>query len=355
MWGLLPVMRWLDAPPLVPPLVQIGLLAFVPVAFVAGVLRGGFARTQELQELATTLGRAPAGRAELARALARTLGDPSARLLFRVPTPASDDWVDATGSPVGPLEPGRARVPIEVGDRTVGAVDYDSLLFADDTEVRAACGVVALAVDHERLTVELLAGRSRLRESRLRLLEAGDRERRHLAQDLHDRLQSRLVLLAIAADGPDGGDIVRRGLDDSIDELRRIVHGVMPALLLERGLAAAVRDLADRSPLPVDLDIDARIGRDLPAPVESTAYRVVAEALTNAVKHASADRLTIGLHRSGNTLCVRVADDGVGGAEPTGTGLQGTIDRVTALEGTVQLDSPPGDGTRLVVELPCAS
>ena len=210
-------------------------------------------------------------------------------------------------------------------------------------------------LDHERLTVELLAGRAQLRESRLRLLEAGDRERRRLAQDLHDRLQGRLVLLAITADGPDGRDALRRGIDEAIDELRRIVQGVMPALLLERGLAAAVRDLATRSPLPVDVEIDAEVGRDLPASVESTAYLVVAEAVTNAVKHASAARLAIGLERCGPTLRVRVADDGVGGAVPSGTGLQGTIDRVTALEGSVRLDSPPGHGTRLVVELPCVS
>jgi hypothetical protein len=101
-WGALHVLRWLHVSALVLPLVQILLLAGVPVAFVAGVLRGGFARTQELRELATTLGRDPAGRAELGRALARTLGDPSARVLFRVPAPAdSDDWVDASGTTVG--------------------------------------------------------------------------------------------------------------------------------------------------------------------------------------------------------------------------------------------------------------
>jgi len=105
----------------------------------------------------------------------------------------------------------------------------------------------------------------------------------------------------------------------------------------------------------VDVEIDAEEGRDLPASVESTAYHVVAEAGTNAVKHASAARLAIGLERCGPTLRVRVADDGVGGAVPSGTGLQGTIDRVTALEGSVRLDSPPGHGTRLVVELPCVS
>jgi signal transduction histidine kinase len=363
-WGVVHLLFLLGVHPFVLPLVQIILLAGVPVAFVAGVLRGGFARTLELQELATALGREPSGQRGLGRAMADTLGDPSLRLLFRVerdPAPAADEWVDDAGAPVGPPGPTRRRVPVEVGDRTVGAVDYDSTLFPDDTQVRAACGVVALAVGHERLTVELLAGREQLRESRLRLVESGDRERRRLAQDLHDRLQSRLVLLAITAAGPDGREAVSRGVDDAIDELRRIVQGVMPALLLERGLAAAVRDLAALSPLPVDLKIDLETGSGIeiaqrvPEPVESTAYLVVAEALTNTVKHASANRLAIRLERHDGRLRLRIDDDGIGGAVPTGAGLQGTIDRVTALEGSVRLDSPPGRGTRLTVEIPCVS
>lgn len=355
--GLFNLLPLLGASPVLRPLLQILLLAGVPVAFVAGVLRGGFARTQELQELATAIGREPTGRGGLGRALSAALGDPSLRLLFRVvrdPAPASDEWVDDAGTPVGPPGAGRRRVPVEVGDRTVGAVDYDGALFADDAPVRAACGVVAIAVDHERLTVELLAGREQLRESRLRLVESGDRERRRLALDLHDRLQGRLVLLAIAAGGPDGHDDLRRGVDDAIDELRRIVQGVMPALLLERGLAAAVRDLGLRSPLPVDLDV-GDVGDHLPQPVETTAYLVVAEALTNAVKHSGADRLAIRLHRRPGLIHLGIDDDGVGGAAPTGAGLQGAIDRVTALEGSVLIDSPPGQGTRLTVEIPCAS
>lgn len=359
-WGALNLLPLLGVPVLLLPLVQIVLLAGVPVAFVAGVLRGGFARTLELQELAAALGREPSGQGGLGRALADTLGDPSLRLLYRVvrdPAPATDEWVDDAGTPVGPPGPDRLRVPIELGDRTIGAVDCDGALFGDDAQVRAACRVVAIAVDHERLTVELLAGREQLRESRLRLVESGDRERRRLAQDLHDRLQSRLVLLAIIAGGPDGREAVRRGVEDAIDELRRIVQGVMPALLLERGLAAAVRDLASRSPLPVDLEID--LGGEpverVPEPVESTAYLVAAEALTNAVKHASAERLRISLDRHVGRLRLRIDDDGVGGAAPTGAGLQGTIDRVTALEGSIQLVSPPGHGTRLTVEIPCVS
>lgn len=244
---------------------------------------------------------------------------------------------------------------------------YDPLFVADRPDIRAVwspvvvAAAVALAVDHERLTVELLAGREQLRESRLRLVESGDRERRRLAQDLHDRLQSRLVLLAITASGPDGREAVRRGLDEAIDELRRIVQGVMPALLLERGLAAAVRDLAARSPLPVDLEIDLGNGSGIevveraPEPVESTAYLVVAEALTNTVKHAEARSARVRLWRENGRLRIEVRDDGRGGADPAGHGLDGLHKRLAALDGTLAIASPVGGPTVLYAEVPCAS
>jgi signal transduction histidine kinase len=144
----------------------------------------------------------------------------------------------------------------------------------------------------------------------------------------------------------------------------------MPALLLERGLVAAVEDMADRSPIRTVLDIDEDgyrgDGTRLPQPVEGTAYAVIAEALTNAVKHASASTITIAVHRDRDRLCIRVDDDGVGGAgagvgrtgrrSPVGgAGLRGMTDRVSALDGTLTIDSPPGAGTRVFVELPCAS
>ena len=130
----------------------------------------------------------------------------------------------------------------------------------------------------------------------------------------------------------------------------------MPALLLERGLAAAVRDLAARSPLPVDVEIDAEVGRDLPASVESTAYLVVAEALTNAVKHARADAAGDRPRGRGPTLRVEVADDGVGGAGSGGTGLRGMTDRVAPSAGSARARQPaPARHPARAVEIPCGS
>jgi len=225
-------------------------------------------------------------------------------------------------------------------------------------------GAVAIVLDRGRLTADLLASQEALRLSRARILEAGDRERRRIAQDLHDGLQSRLVLLAMRAGGlartaADPAvarevDELRADLDAVISELRRLVHGVMPAVLLERGLHAAVDDLADRMPIPVRLTQPAPVGA-LPAPVETAAYLVVAEALTNAVKHSGAAGVDVSLERSAQRLRVEVRDDGVGGASDAGSGLRGLADRVDGLGGRFSVVSPVGRGTVLVAELPCGS
>jgi signal transduction histidine kinase len=226
-------------------------------------------------------------------------------------------------------------------------------------------GVVAVVVDRERLTADLVASRAALRLSRVRILEAGDSERRRIAQDLHDGLQSRLVLLAMRAGGlvqsatdpvlaRDAQELCA-GLDAAITDLRRLVHGVMPAVLLERGLHAAVGDLADRMPIPVRLVVPEPVG-SLPAAVETTAYRVVAEALTNALKHSGAADLEVCIERSAQRLWVEVRDDGVGGAVGAlGSGLRGLADRVDGLGGRLSVTSPAERGTVVAAELPCGS
>ena len=226
-------------------------------------------------------------------------------------------------------------------------------------------GLVAVVLDRERLTADLLASREALRLSRAPMLQVGDRERRRIAQDLHDGLQSRLVLLALRAGGlaqtatdpavARGAQELHAGLDAAITELRRLVHGVMPAVLLERGLHAAVDDLADRIPIPVRLAVPEPVG-PLPAPVETTAYRVVSEALTNAVKHSRASSLEVCLQRSARRLRVEVRDDGIGGAVGTlGSGLRGLADQVDGLGGRLSVVSPAGRGTVVTAELPCVS
>jgi signal transduction histidine kinase len=349
-------------------ILQLIVLAGVPVAFALGMLRGGFARTGELEELGAWLGTTGAHRADLAAALARTLGDGSLRLVFW----GGDRYLDAQGAPA-PLPAagsGQATVEIELAGRRVGAIVYDATLIADEELVRTAGRVVALAVDHERLTAQLRASEDELRLSRFRIVEAGDRERRRIARNLHDGLQVRLVLLAMDAQqvakdpaAPAATQLaattLRTGIDDAAAELRALVHAVMPAPLIERGLSAATEDLVDRVTMPTRLQLDVVDGV-LPPAVESTAYFVVAEGLANALKYADAGELTVRLSHAGGWLVVEVRDDGVGGAvvgggPGGGSGLRGLADRVDTLGGRVRVVSPPGRGTRLVAELPCGS
>ncbi|AQZ67710.1 putative two-component system sensor kinase [[Actinomadura] parvosata subsp. kistnae] len=199
--------------------------------------------------------------------------------------------------------------------------------------------------------------------SRARLVDAFELERRRIERDLHDGAQQRLVSLSMALgmaglDLPAGSEparLVALAHDEAkraLAELRELIRGVHSQVLTDRGLAAAVHDVAGRSPVPVDVRVDLP-GR-LPAPVEVTAYYVVTEALTNLAKHGGATRATVtGLVERG-TLVVEVCDDGTGGADPArGTGLTGLADRLAVVEGRLSLSSPPGGPTRLRAEIPC--
>ncbi|HWF74848.1 MAG TPA: histidine kinase [Solirubrobacteraceae bacterium] len=344
---------------------QISALAGIPVAFVLGVFRGDFARTAEIDELGTWLGARDGARPALREALAQTLGDDSVELLFWLPE--RDRYVDAGGQAAELPEgrSGRAAVEIELGGSLVGAIAYDAVLIVEPELVRAAGRVIALALERERLTAELLASHDALLESRARIVEATDRERRRIARDLHDGLQAQLVLLAVKvgqiAPVPADAEVraglaeLRAGLEGASDELRRLVQGVMPALLIERGLFAAAEDLVDRMPVPTRLHLTNLDGA-LPQSVESAGFFVIAEALTNAVKHSRANELAVSLERVDGRLMIEVRDDGVGGARVGGgTGLRGIADRVDVLGGRLLVESPPGEGTRLHAEVPCAS
>ena len=262
--------------------VQQAVIAGVPLAFLAGVLRGGFARTGELAELGSWLGTADGARPTLRDALAATLGDPALGLWFWLPEDGR--YVDADGAPVG--SNGRAVTEVELRGDRIGAIAYDDELIADADVVRAAGRVVAVAVDRARLNAVLQANRRELEESRARLVTAGDRERRRIARDLHDGVQSRLVALArgagrLVADPATPAPVAAEALalrataEATLDELRNLVQGVMPALLVERGLCAATEDLVDRVPVPTELVL-AVDDEDLPQEVETTAYFVVA-------------------------------------------------------------------------------
>lgn len=327
---------------------QVALIALVPVVFVAAASRGGFARTGDIAELGAWLGADEAGRPGLRDALAVTLGDPSLELLFHLP--AQGGLVDASGLAVVPTAPDATRgaVDVELGGRPVGAIVYDAMLLDRPEEIREAGRIVALAVDRQRLTVEL-------RASRARLAAAADGERRRIARDLHDGLQSRLVFLAVQAATEGDRAVLSAGLQSAIDDLRELVDGVMPARLTERGLAAAVEGLRERVPTPLRLRVEGlREHARLRPEVETAAYFVVSEAIANAVKHAQATTLGVALERVGDRLTLEVTDDGRGGARPA-NGMRNMADRVQALGGDLAVRSPEGGGTRIRAVIPCGS
>jgi signal transduction histidine kinase len=200
-----------------------------------------------------------------------------------------------------------------------------------------------------------------LRASRMRIVAAGDTERRRLERNLHDGAQARLVGLAMLLGQArrSAPEAVPGLLDDalvelraSLSELRDLARGIHPAVLTEMGLDAALYALASRAPVPVTLE-GGGDGR-LPEHVEAAAYYVVAEALTNVAKYARASEATVTVRRDDGRLTVEVGDDGVGGADAAkGSGLSGLADRIAALDGTLWVDSPPGGGTRVHVEIRC--
>jgi signal transduction histidine kinase len=231
-------------------------------------------------------------------------------------------------------------------------------------------GVVALvAVGHSEIARLLLAAGEdetvrTLTRSRVRLIDAFETERRRIERDLHDGAQQRLVAVTVTLglaelerDHPEraqqlvahAGDQARAALAD----LRDLIRGIHPRVLTDLGLPAAVTELADGCGLPLTITLDLP-DRLAPA-VESTAYFVVAEALTNAVRHAEATRIWISGVVTGGILAIEVLDDGAGGADSAGgTGLAGLADRVEALGGTLRISSPPGGPTSLRLELPCS-
>jgi signal transduction histidine kinase len=343
---------------------QFAVIAGIPIAFALGTIRGGFARTGELDELGAWLGSGGPSREPLAAGLARALGDRSLRLYFRAEDHAA--LIDADGHPADDAaraDPRRGWQQIVLDGREIGAIEYDAALVSSAERVRTAGSIVAIEVERERLTAELRASRRALLQSRERLVEAGDRERRRVARDLHDGLQVQLVLLALEAQQiasappeavPERATRLRVDIDAAAADLRALVSALVPAALIERGLAAAAEDLADRMPIPTEFEADIP-GAALGDLVEATTYFVLTEALANVVKHARATVARVRLVRLDGQLRLDVEDDGVGGASmDAGTGLRGLADRVEAIGGTLSLTSLRGHGTHVRAEVPCA-
>jgi signal transduction histidine kinase len=230
--------------------------------------------------------------------------------------------------------------------------------FPPDTEAQIArfTELVATAIANAESRAELAA-------SRARVVATADATRRRLERDLHDGAQQRLVALAlrlraVEATIPPELDEVHQELtgigmeaDEILDDLRELSRGIHPAILSEGGLGPALRTLARRSAVPVELRV--RNEARLPERAEVTAYYVVAEALTNAAKHARATAVQVDVDRADGLVRLAIRDDGVGGADPArGSGLVGLKDRVEATGGTLLVESRPGQGTSLLVELP---
>jgi len=249
-------------------------------------------------------------------------------------------------------------VPVRVEGQLWGAIVVaytGGELLPADTESRLSgfTELLATAIANAEAQAEVTA-------SRARVVAAADQARRRIERDLHDGTQQRLVTLALrlrgaqAAAPPElreelGGAVAEA--TSALDELRETARGIHPAILADGGLRPALKALAGRSPIPVDLQI--RVEERLPEPVEVSAYYVVAEALTNAAKHARASAVTVEAEVDGDLLRVTVRDDGVGGARlGGGSGLAGLKDRVEALGGRIVMHSPPGAGTVLRAEFP---
>jgi signal transduction histidine kinase len=227
-----------------------------------------------------------------------------------------------------------------------------------DTEARLASftELVATAIANAESKSELAA-------SRRRIVAASDQARRRIEQDLHDGMQQRLVSLSLAlraaeVNVPPDRDALRSelsgiavGLADAVADLQELSRGIHPAILSQGGLGPALRTLARRSTIPVELEVSTQTR--FPEPIEVAAYFVASEALANATKHAQASRIKVSLASPTESVLLSIRDDGVGGAEPTrGSGLVGLTDRVEALGGTIDIESAPGGGTLLVAAFP---
>ena len=300
---------------------------------------------------------------EIGAVLADALQDPLAEIFFWVPE--TETYADTTGERLYELpRDERARREIERDDVRTAVLLHDPTLRERRDLLDGILAAAALSIEMARLRVEVRLQLAEVQASRARIVEAGYEERRRLERDLHDGAQQRLVSLGVQVrrlqlNLPRDAQILSPALDqivaevgEAIADLRQIAAGVRPARL-DEGLAAALRDLARTSPVPVDVEAS---GERAPASVEAAAYFVACEAITNAVKHGSPSKVTVRAVHDNGTLRVTVADDGVGGAVVRrGTGLAGLRDRVAAHGGTLEIVSPRGSGTRVEVAIPCGS
>ncbi|MDX6199090.1 MAG: hypothetical protein QOJ79_2241 [Actinomycetota bacterium] len=333
----------------------------MPLGVLFGLWQAGLRRAK-VSGMVVELGDLPED-SRLDDVVARNLGDPTARIGYPV---TDGGFVTRDGAPLHlpSDESGRAVTVLESAGSTRAVIVHDAALLAEPELLASVGAAVRLFVENERLQAEVRAKLEDVRASRARLVQAADGERRRVERDLHDGAQQRLLALGLAL-----GRAERRietdtaaaraimveaaaELDGALDEIRELARGIHPAILQEQGLEAALQMLAQRCSVPVALDTVP--GQRLSALVETTAYFVVSEALTNVAKYARASGVRVRVEQRAGRLVVEVTDDGVGGADASnGSGLRGLEDRVAAVGGVMSVDSPDGAGTRLFAELPC--
>ncbi len=288
--------------------------------------------------------------------LREALADPTLRAAYWVAE--RDQWVSSDGRPV---EPEPHDIAVTRQGRAVARLRYDAQ--AVDRELAEAAVAEATGeLENAGLRAKLVLQLAEVRDSRSRIATAHLTERRRIERNLHDGAQQRLLALALQLraaqmNGETGRlhDAVAAGIDElqtAVVELRELANGLHPTVLREAGLGAAIEDLVARFPVPVTLHaVDRRFSPE----IEATAWFIACEAVTNAVKHASATRIEVDVSADNGRLVVRVADDGVGGADPTGSGLRGIADRAEAAGGSITVCDGKAGGTTVTGELPCGS
>jgi len=336
------------------------VIGVTPVVFLVALLQASLKRASAA-ELLVELGVNP-GPGELQEAVARALKDPSAALAYWLPE--FDSYADVEGHQLQLDDgPGRARTPIARDGVPVALILHDAALLHEPRLLASIAAATGMTIQNAQLQVELRARLQELRGSRVRILQAEQRERRRLERDLHDGAQQRLIALSMALgeleDRFDGdaelGDRIEAAREEvtaSLAELRDLAHGIHPAAVTDHGLAVALETLATRAPIPVQV-VGAPRER-LPEQVELAAFFIVSEALANVAKHAQASSAVVELQKTPELLVVEVSDDGIGGVTAdAGAGLRGLADRVEALGGRLRVWSPVSEGTRVRAELPC--
>jgi signal transduction histidine kinase len=339
-------------------------LSTLPFAYLIGLLRSRITGAEAVNHFVLALGESSKDEGEVERSLAKALGDPSLRIAYWLDE--RNCFADRNGQVIDPPPPGSMTrlSPIEYDGELIAAILHTDSIEGDDRRINVAGSAAALALRNQRLTVELRATVEELRASRARIVESSDAARRTLERNLHDGAQQHLVSMALTlrmarkkfeSDPIDARALLDRAaadLEEATNELRELARGIHPAILTDRGLGPALGALAGRSPVPVELSVDSEVR--LPPPVESAAYFVVAEALTNVARYSNASRAGVHVRLADGNALVEVTDDGRGGADiNAGTGLRGLQDRVAALGGRLSVASVAGTGTTIRAELPC--